>query len=266
MLKYILSIGFAVALASSLSAQPTAPGGAAPDQAVKAKMPSKKGAEMTPGEITDAYMVEAVKIFTANQANPKKRIPDEVLAEADAVMIMRIKRGAIGIGAAEGKGIATKNNIDNWSPPAFYKLGSGSLGLQIGASQSDVIVLFMNAEATQELFKQSFQWGVGLVAEAGPIGGDASLNTWKEADMLVYDTRKGLSVGVKISGGSLVFDQALNDAEYDKEGITAEAILGSTVTMPPEAKELTDLLREYSFVNTQPENAKSAPAAPASSH
>lgn len=207
-------------------------------------------------EQSSTILTQSKEIFVANQANPKRRIPDEILAEADAVLIIRINRGAIGIGAAEGHGIAMSNNVDNWSPPAFYKLGSGSLGLQLAASQSDVVALFMNPKAAKALFQKEFKWGVGLNAEAGPIGGQLSLDTWQDADVLIYDTRKGLSVGVKISGGSLVYEQALNDAEYDKKGITAEQILGSTVEMPEEAVALSNLLRDYSFVNTQPENAK----------
>ncbi|WOO42648.1 lipid-binding SYLF domain-containing protein [Rubellicoccus peritrichatus] len=244
----LITLGAIIALSTGLLAEATAPKGEASADMTKA---AHKKADTT-GKI----LTQSKDIFVANQANPKRRIPDEILAEADAVLIVRMTRGAIGIGAAEGEGIATKNNVDNWSPPAFYKVGSGSLGIQLAANQSDIVALFMNPKAADMLYKQKFQWGVGLNAEAGPVGGQVGLNTWQDADVLVYDTRKGLSVGVQISGGSLVYDKTLNDAEYDKEGITAKQILGSTVEMPKEAIALTDLLREYSFVNTQPENAK----------
>lgn len=244
----LITIGAIIALSTGLIAESAAPKGEAAAAATKAA--HKKA------DTTGSILTQSKDIFVANQANPKRRIPDEILAEADAVLILRMTRGAVGIGAAEGQGIATKNNVDNWSPPAFYKVGSGSLGIQLAANQSDIVALFMNPKAAEMLYKQKFQWGVGVNAEAGPVGGQLALNTWQDADVLIYDTRKGLSVGVQISGGSLVYEQALNDAEYDKEGVTAQQILGSTVEMPQEAKDLTDLLREYSFVNTQPENAK----------
>lgn len=243
-----ITFGAIMALTVGLFAQSAAPKGEA--AAAKTKSAHKAA------ETADKILTQSKDIFVANQANPKRRIPDEILAEADAVLIIRMTRGAIGIGAAQGEGIATKNNVDNWSPPAFYKVGSGSLGIQLAANQSDIVALFMNKKAADMLYEQKFQWGVGLNAEAGPVGGQLSLNTWQDADVLIYDTRKGLSVGVQISGGSLAYDQALNDAEYDKKGITAKQILGSTVEMPKEAKALTELLRDYSFVNTQPENVK----------
>lgn len=248
MKKFIL-LSILAGSVAGLQAQSAAPKG------VEASTSTEAAVAETPPTTIQTYMTEATKVFTAMQANPKKRIPDEVLAEADAVLMLRANSGAIVIGATEGKGFATNNNVDNWSPPAFYTLASGSLGLQIGGTSSDIIILFMNPEAAKLLTKQEFQIGVGVQAEAGPVGGEASLNTWQDADMLIYNTTKGLAVGVKIAGGKLSSDTKLDAEVYGKEGITAAEILGSTVSMPPEAKELTNLLREYSFVNTQPDNA-----------
>lgn len=243
----ILSLTIILGSALALSAQDAAPRG------MSANVPADaaRTADTAEAQQATAIIEQSKGIFVANQDNDEKRIPDAILAEARAVLIMQITRGAIGIGASEGKGIATNNNIDNWSPPAFYQITSGSLGIQLAARQTNIVAVFMTEKATKQLYTREFQWGVGLNVQAGPVGGDVSLTTWRDADILVYDTSKGLDLGVQISGGSLGFAQALNDAAYGKEGITAQEILGSTVEMPAGAKALTDLLREYSFVATQ---------------
>ncbi len=250
-MKKLILISALAASVASVYGQSSAPKGVEASSATSANLE-----EPAAPSTIQTYMTEATKVFTAMQANPKKRIPDEVLAEADAILMARVNSGALIIGASEGKGFATKNNIDNWSPPAFYTLSAGSLGIQIGGTSSDVIILFMNSKAADLLYKSEFQIGVGLQAEAGPVGGEASLNTWQDADMLIYNTTKGLAVGVKVAGGKLTSDTKLDAQVYGDKNITATQILGNTVTMPPEAKDLTNLLREYSFVNTQPENAK----------
>ncbi|WP_309396879.1 lipid-binding SYLF domain-containing protein [Cerasicoccus maritimus] len=198
-------------------------------------------------EQLETFITEATKIFEKNQANPKKRIPDEVLKEADAIMIFRITRGGIILGASEGAGIAFKNNIESWSPPAFYTVASGSLGLQIGASEMDLIAVLMNHEAEGILDDPKINWGVGMEVIAGPTGASLGANTMPKADILIYETTKGLDVGVAVSGGLIQPNQKFNAELYDKDDITTAWILGSRVPMPKAAESLTLLLRDYSY-------------------
>jgi len=198
-------------------------------------------------EQLNKFIDKATDIFEKNQANPKKRIPDGLLGEAKAVMILRVTRGGFILGASSGAGIAFKNNIENWSPPAFYSVASGSLGLQIGGAESHIIALFMTDKAYDLLDDPTMQWGVGADVVAGPVGGRANLNTVKGKDILLYDTTKGLEVGVSVAGGKLSPNKKFNAELYDKEDITVEWILGSRVPMPAAAKDLADLLKSYSF-------------------
>lgn len=205
--------------------------------------------DMATDEQLEAFITEATDIFEKNQANPKKRIPDQLLEEAEAIMILRITRGGIILGASSGAGVAFKNNIENWSPPAFYTVASGSLGLQIGASQVDLIALLMNDKAVAILTEPEIQWGVGVEVIAGPTGASLSADTLPKGDILLYETTKGLDVGLAVSGGVIKPNQKFNAELYDKDDITAEWILGSRVSMPEAANDLTLLLRDYSYLN-----------------
>jgi lipid-binding SYLF domain-containing protein len=182
--KSILSFGIALGSSLLLNAQETT------SQSMSANAPANPASTASTDEaqLATAIIEQSKEIFVTNQDNAEKRIPDEILAEARSVLIMHVTRGAIGIGASEGRGIATHNNIDNWSPPAFYHITSGSLGIQLAARQTNIIALFMTDKATELLYKSEFQWGVGVNIQAGPVGGDVSLNSWRGADILVYDT------------------------------------------------------------------------------
>ncbi len=190
---------------------------------------------------------EADDILAANQKDPKTAIPHEVLAESEAVLIVKLEGAAIGIGGYGGTGIAMVNNIDNWSPPAVYSVTGGSLGIEIGGTETDLIAVYMNKKSLKSLYDKSIKWGVGLSVKAGPIGGTASANQWKDADILVYRVYKGIKLGVSFSGGSLDFNEELNAALYEEPSITANDIFGLRVPMPAEAKDITDELRKLSY-------------------
>ena len=211
-------------------------------------------------EKLNAIIEEAKITFVKNQQSDK-RIPNKLLAEAEAVLIGSIGQGALIFGGGSGQAIAMKNNIDNWSPPAFYDFSEGSFGLQFTAKETHVIALFMNKKAALQLYKDEFNWGVGAVVEVGPNGGQLALNTWQDADILVYATTDGLDVGFSLGGGTLSFDKEANQAEYGQETassqhmkrtITPEIILGSAVEMPKAAVALSELLSDVSFKQLAP--------------
>ena len=193
---------------------------------------------------------EADDILAANQNDPKTAIPAEVLAESEAVLIVKLEGASIGIGGYGGTGIAMLNNIDNWSPPAVYSVAGGSLGIEIGGTETDMIAVFMNKKSVKALFDKTIKWGVGLSVKAGPVGGTVATNQWKDADILVYRVYKGFKFGVSFSGGSLDFNQPLNAALYEEPNITANDIFGLRVPMPAEAKDITEYLRKLSFEDT----------------
>lgn len=190
-------------------------------------------------------------IIKANQETKDAAIPKQLLAESEAVLVVKLDSAMIGIGGYGGLGIATINNVDNWSPPAVYSVSGGSLGLEIGATETNIIALFMNKKALRALYDDSIRWGVGLSVEAGPVGGRLAANEWRDADILVYRERKGLALGASFTGGTLTFNKQLNAALYEQPDITASDIFGMRVPMPAEAKEVTDYLRQLSFEGTQ---------------
>src|SRR5437870_12854552 len=99
----------------------------------------------------------------------EKAIPQGLLDKAEAIAVFPgvIKAGFI-VGGRGGSGVISRRVANGWSAPAFFDLAGGSIGLQIGASSTDFILLFMNENAVDSLLVDTFEiGGVGRLA-AGP--------------------------------------------------------------------------------------------------
>src|SRR5262249_6982304 len=110
-----------------------------------------------------------------------KGIPDALLDRAEAVAVIpHMIKGAFGIGGRYGKGVVSERlSNGHWSSPAFIQIGGGSFGLQLGASATDLVLVFTDRKALELLQKgKDLKLGVDAGVVAGPIGreGEAGVN------------------------------------------------------------------------------------------
>ena len=97
-------------------------------------------------------------------------IPREVLVKAHGIAVFPgVVKGAFLIGGTAGDGIATVRRPDgSWSPPAVIRMAGGSVGFQIGAEITDVVLLIMTPKGLQGLLSSEFTIGADVSAAAGP--------------------------------------------------------------------------------------------------
>src|ERR1043165_4612283 len=173
----------------------------------------------------------AAKVFTEIMAAPDKAIPKDLLDKAEAVAVFPnvIKAGFI-LGGRGGSGVISRRVRGGWSAPAFFKLGGGSIGLQIGASSTDFVLLFMNEDALKGLLEDKLEIGGEGSVAAGPIGraAAASTNVTLDAGILSYSRSKGLFAGLELKGVVINPDNDDNQAVY---GLKAVDILTGTNKM-----------------------------------
>ena len=76
-------------------------------------------------------------------------LPKTILDQADCVLIFpSVKKIAVGIGGSYGRGAlvcrtGAKMN-GGWGAPAMYKLDQGSIGVQLGSTATDFVLVVMN--------------------------------------------------------------------------------------------------------------------------
>ena len=185
-----------------------------------------KNAKRVAGATSQAQ--KAAQILTEIMNTPDQAIPQKLLDKAEAVAVFPsvIKAGFI-VGGRGGRGVISRRVKGGWSAPAFFNLAGGSVGLQIGASKTDFVLLFMNDEALGGLLQDKFEIGGEGSVAAGPVGRSASATTDAQlkAGILSYSRSKGLFAGLEIKGTVISPDNDDNLAVY---GIKANDVLSPT--------------------------------------
>lgn len=121
----------------------------------------------------------------------------------------------IGIGGSGGQGLlfTRDKTTGEWFGPAFYSLGSASVGLQFGVQKSEVVLLVMNQNGINAMLTSGLKLGAGGSIAAGPVGTGKAVAT---ADILSYSRSKGVYGGLALNGEILSVNRGLNSAYYGR--------------------------------------------------
>ena len=194
---------------------------------------------------------EAAKTFTEIMNVKDKAIPKELLDTAEAIAVFPgVIKAAFVIGGRGGQGVISRRVKGGWSAPAFFNLGGGSFGAQIGAQKTDYVLLIMNPSGLDGLLKDKFELGGEVGIAAGPVGREAaaSTNPRLDAGILSYSRSKGAFIGVALKGAVITPDNDLNEAVYGKKA--DELLKGPSLTfdkMPPSVRIFPRTLVRYSI-------------------
>src|SRR6266852_1253718 len=194
---------------------------------------------------------KAADVFTEIMNVPEKAIPQGLLDKAEAIAVFPgvIKAGFI-IGGRGGRGVISRRLKGGWSAPAFFNLGGGSIGLQIGASKTDFVLLFINEEALGGLLKDRFEIGGEGSAAAGPVGRSASASTDAQlkAEILSYSRSRGAFAGLEIKGVVISADNDDNIAVHGRKAgdILAPGTRWTISSMPAGVRIFPQTLARYS--------------------
>jgi lipid-binding SYLF domain-containing protein len=173
------------------------------------------------GTDEDARAKNAVRVVTDIQAIPESAIPDKLLDEAHAVVVVpdSIKAGLI-IGARRGHGLLSVKRADGtWSNPSFVTLTGGSIGFQAGVQSADIVLVFRSERGLDSIVNGKFTLGADAGVAAGPVGRNASASTdgQMKAEIWSWSRARGLFAGVALDGAVLSIDDAANEAVYGRD-------------------------------------------------
>src|SRR5271167_239036 len=181
-----------------------------------------------------------------------KGLPKNILDNAVCVLIFpSVKKVAVGIGGSYGRGALVcrrGSGMDGkWAAPAMYALDQGSLGIQLGATATDFVLVVMNNKGADQILSGKTKLGANAAAAAGPTGAQATgYNAASmHVDVLTYSRSSGLFAGVSLEGASMDTDDDANKALYGKS-ITAKEIVEGGQAAPPAAIPLDEELTKAS--------------------
>jgi SH3 domain-containing YSC84-like protein 1 len=191
---------------------------------------------------------EAARVFNEIQSAKDSAIPDALLSKANGIIIVPgLKRAGFVVGGQYGKGefVARLPN-GRWSAPSTIRIEGGSFGLQIGAGETDLIMLAMNEDAVKQLMKMGVKIGGDVMAAAGPLGREAAAATTPipAAGLLAYSRARGIFAGATVNGSTLRSDDDDNAAIYGRK-VDQDEILSGKIKSTPAAEPLLTALRRY---------------------
>jgi lipid-binding SYLF domain-containing protein len=199
----------------------------------------------------DGRLKDAELVLTEMAGSFDTGIPRSLFTRARCVVIIPgVKKAALGIGGQYGRGyiscrLDSPNSADaakpvipsRWSAPGGIRIEGGSVGLQIGGAETDVILLVMNQKGVERLLTNNFKVGADAAVAAGPVGREATAQTdiTMRAEMLAWSRSRGVFAGISLQGSTLRDDGGENKELYGREIDNREVVTGKI--SPPKATE-----------------------------
>ena len=193
---------------------------------------------------------EAAVSFGEIMAADDRTIPQDLLARAHCIAIIPgMKKGAFIVGASYGRGFFTcrRTSRVGWSAPAAVRIEGGSFGLQIGGSETDVVMLVLNRRGAEKLMASKFTLGGDASVAAGPVGRTSTAETdaYLRAEILSWSRSRGVFAGISLKGATLRTDADANAELYGSKLTNSEIVTGKTQA-PAAAAKLLSMLNKYS--------------------
>jgi SH3 domain-containing YSC84-like protein 1 len=179
---------------------------------------------------------------------PDKGIPEDLLRKAHCVVVVPgVKQGAFIVGAKYGRGFLMCRTADGgWGAPGALRIEGGSVGFQIGGSETDVIMLVMDERSMKGILSSKFTLGGAADVAAGPVGRSSTAQTdaTMNAKILSYSRARGVFAGIALTGATLRQDLDENAEMYGKP-ISNGEIVNTRPNPPAGAADLLALLGKY---------------------
>lgn len=245
-IAFLVVMVIAILAVADAQTKPKPKPGTATATPVGAEAPLPRGSDMKEGA---SQAEKAAKVFGEIMATPDKGIPTDLLNKAECVAVFPgvVKAGFI-VGGKAGRGVASCRTPSGWSAPAFLEIKGGSVGLQVGGSSTELVLLFMNTNGLKKLVSNKVELGADASIAAGPVGREAAASTdaSMSAEILSYSRSKGLFAGISLKGSVVSAEKSDMEDTYGK-GITAMQVLeASNSRAPGEVQVFANKLGEFS--------------------
>lgn len=190
----------------------------------------------------------AANVFQEIMSTPDKGVPRDLLEKAQCIGIVPgLKRAGFIVGAKYGKGVVVcRTDNGRWSAPDPIRIEGGSVGLQIGAGETDLVFIIMNQHGMNRLEQDKFTVGGDASVMAGPVGrtGEAMTDAEMHAEMLSYSRARGVFAGISLDGATLRPDRDDIRELYGRPESVHDILSGQT-QRPAAADPLYAALRQY---------------------
>ena len=168
-----------------------------------------------------------VEMFKERNEEPDRAFRAALKDAHDIVVFPGAVKGAFIVGAEGGNGVlVARDQTGAWGYPAFYTMGAGSFGLQVGAQSSEIVLVLRTQKAVQAVINHQGKLGGDIQMTMGQVGAGISGATTTNvgADIVGFAHGAGVYAGASLEGAVLARRNDLNQAYYGK-GATPQTIV-----------------------------------------
>jgi len=178
-----------------------------------------------------------------------------LLRRARAVMVCpRIFRAGFIVGGQGGSCVLmARDGAGSWSSPAFYSLGAGSIGFQIGVQDAQVMMMVLTNKGLGALLDSQFKIGADASVAVATIGGGIAGATTAAAgaDIVTIAKARGLYAGLALDGSLMSTRSESNRAYYGKDSSSRQIVIDMAAHNPG-ADPLRAALMRFGAGGAQP--------------
>lgn len=178
------------------------------------------------------------------------QVPSELIAMCDGIVIVPgMLKGGFFLGGSYGDGVVLARHGNSFSGPAFLSMGAGSIGLQFGVQQADIIlVIFGKNTMDSFLMNNKFKLGGDMALVAGPVGAQltAATDLMLNGGIYSYSRSQGLFAGISLEGAGISMNHALNQAYYGNVWKPTEILSTPNLLIPESGDKLIKALERAS--------------------
>jgi lipid-binding SYLF domain-containing protein len=152
-----------------------------------------------------------------------------LMRRAKGIMICpQVFKAGFILGAQGGGCVLVGRGPAGWSGPAFYGMGSGSVGLQIGIQDSQVILIILTDNGLRALLDDQFKIGAGASLAFATVGAGVEGATTGafNADIVAFQNNRGLFAGLSLDGMLIGARSAWNQLYYGQPMAAQQVVLG----------------------------------------
>lgn len=180
----------------------------------------------------EAKLLVAAEVLDELRSARDSQIPERLLQRAYGVAVIPgVIKGAFLVGARRGNGVLTvRDSRGRFTNPVFINITGGSLGLQIGAQETDIVLVFTTRRGIEGIADGKLTLGANASVAAGPVGRQAEAAAGKDAEVYAYSRSRGIFAGVALDGTAISIDARGNRAFYGRKDVLPSDIMSGAVT------------------------------------
>jgi len=194
---------------------------------------------------TAAVAVERVRA----EHRPSEQL-DSLLKRARGVLVIpSYYKASFIIGGSFGDGVLMKRNEEGmFGDPAFYRMTSGSIGLQAGMQSAEIIFIILTDNGMQAVLDDEFKIGANVGISIGAIGAGAEAATTTNVgnDIVAYSRNTGLFAGSSFEGSVIKPRKDWNAAVYGVDLAGTDGIVGRNQLVYADELKATLVTEVYS--------------------